>query len=349
MKKLLVTMMVVILVVALAACSNSKPANTAATETPSTGSTSDTSDTGGRETKVIGFSYLHLDTAMTGWWELDQKLMDEYNADDSNPYYLEYYFTNAEADTAKELANVESLIVRKPDVIMIKPVDSDGSVPAFQAVQAAGIPVVNDGFTINYDGPDCTLIAMDNYYAGRLAGEWYSKYLEDNPDFVMNLCYLNADPSNQDMAARHDGFMDVMNENWGDTGRFIVLSENIANYDANKGMAIAEDWLITFPQMNAIATSYDEIAIAAAQACSAAGREVLICGMDGLEGALLCIQEGTMACSIVFDWDQMAVGSFEIIKSIISGEAYDKVFDVSAISTSLCDASNVTEYLKRYQ
>ncbi len=301
-----------------------------------------------RETLKIAYDYMHLDTNLTFWWETQEALMEAYNADDSNPYYLEWYFTNSEGDVTKQIANVEAHIVRDPDVVMIKPVDSDGSVPAFEACWDAGIPVVNDGMTINTDKVNSNLIVMDHYYIGQIQAQWFLKWLDENPDETLNFCYMQADVSNHDFVIRRDGFFDVIEEamNGDYADRIQVLSEQAVGYDAQDGADMAEDWLLAFPDMNCIATPYDEIAVAAAQVCSLQGRDVMICGVDGIEAAIRAIDEGIMSCTAKIDWAVVAEYSLKLAIDVASGGDYELDTNIAEYTTTLVDGDNVAPYME---
>lgn len=307
----------------------------------------DAKGSGDRETIVIGYAYNMLANAMTTWWEKTEELISAYNADESNPYFIEYYFCNADSDVQTQISDVESLIVRNPDVIMIKPVDSDGSVPAFEACMEAGIPVVNDGFTINTENLSSTFILMDHHYVGELQAMWYENWLEEHPDETLNICYMQSDVSNHDMVVRREGFYDYMNANCAD--RINWLSEKAAGYDANEAMAITEDWIQSFPEMNAIVSPYDETAVAAAEVCKAAGLDVLICGVDGIEASVRAIDAGTMAFTVCISWDVAAEHSFDLAMQIATGQDYPEELNASEYALSIIDADNVADYMALFE
>lgn len=50
---------------------------------------------------------------------------------------IEIITTDAQASQDKQLADVESLIVQNPDILIISEVDTSGAIPAFQAAKAA--------------------------------------------------------------------------------------------------------------------------------------------------------------------------------------------------------------------
>ncbi len=302
---------------------------------------------GGRETIVIGYSYNNNQSAMNTWWTKTEELIEAYNADESNPYFIEYYFHNADSDVDTQISDVESLIVREPDVIMIKPVDSEGSVPAFEACMDAGIPVVNDGFTINTENLSSTFILMDHTVVGEMQAKWYEAWLEANPDATLNICYMQSDVSNYDMVVRREGFVNYMNEHCAD--RINWLSEKAAGYDANEAADITEDWIQSFPEMNAIVSPFDETAVAASEVCAANGMKVMICGVDGIEGAVRAIDAGNMSHTVAISWDAAAEHSFQLALDIATGQDYPEVLNASEYALKVIDSTNVAEYMAQYE
>ena len=304
-------------------------------------------ENGGRETVVIGYSYNNNQSAMNTWWTKTEELIEAYNADESNPYFIEYYFHNADSDVETQISDVESLIVREPDVIMIKPVDSEGSVPAFEACMDAGIPVVNDGFTINTENLSSTFILMDHIVVGELQAKWYEAWLEANPDATLNICYMQSDVSNYDMVVRREGFVNYMNEHCAD--RINWLSEKAAGYDANEAADITEDWLQTFPEVNAIVSPFDETAVAASEVCATNGMNVMICGVDGIEGSVRAIDAGNMSHTVSISWETAAEYSFKLALDIATGQDYDEVVNASEYALKVIDSTNVADYMAQYE
>ena len=133
MKKVLTIAVIAIMAFSLFACSSGTPAAeepsgeaTGTEETASAGA----EGAGEKETLTIGFSWRSLDEGMTVWWDGTEAAINEYNEGD-NPYTIEYFFTNAESGVDKQISDVESLIVREPDVICIQAVDANGSFPDY--------------------------------------------------------------------------------------------------------------------------------------------------------------------------------------------------------------------------
>lgn len=83
---------------------------------------------------------------------------------------------DSQNDPAKEIANVEDLLSKKIDLLLINPTDSDAVVSAIRAANRANVPVVtlDRGAT---GGKVLSHVASDNVQGGMMAGELIVKML----------------------------------------------------------------------------------------------------------------------------------------------------------------------------
>lgn len=295
-----------------------------------------------REELTIGFSFRSLDEAMTVWWDATEALIEEYNADDSNPYTVKYYFTNADLDVDTQISDVDSLIVRQPDVICIQSVDTEGSVPAFEACAAAGVPVIDFGFGTTFEGYTSSLITIDHYGSGVLQAEWLENYLDENPDVTLNIVYANGAQGIAQMEERYQGFCTIFDSEYKD--RVKLLDSQYCNFSADTAMATMEDWLQTFPEVNCVVSANDEMCIGALQACISAKHEVISLGMDGNNLGMKAIIDDGYSGTVGFDFNKIAATGVELAIAVASGGEFEVNTDISAEVTTVIDASNVNDY-----
>jgi len=78
----------------------------------------------------------------------------------------EYNSTDAQSSTAKQLSDVESLIARGANALIILAQDASAVTPAIRKAAAEGIPVV--GYDRLIDDPDAFYITFDNIEVGRM-------------------------------------------------------------------------------------------------------------------------------------------------------------------------------------
>ena len=153
MKKLVALLLAGTMVFSLAACGGgSKEAaneETASEETTKEDAAQDSQETAEpaedssaeRETVVIGASFNSL---MNDVFTVSQTLMEEWAAnplEDDDPV-IDLTILVADGDTTKQIADVNDLINKGCDAILIDPVDSTAVEPAIQACKNANIPCV---------------------------------------------------------------------------------------------------------------------------------------------------------------------------------------------------------------
>ena len=344
LKRILTLAVIAIMAFSLFACSAGAPAaeepsGSEAAGTDAGEAAAGSENTGEKKTLKIGFSWRSLDEGMTTWWDGTEAAIKEYNEGD-NPYTIEYFFTNAESGVDKQISDVESLIVREPDVICIQAVDANGSVPAYEACVEAGIPVVDFGYNVNYD--QCTTVykTIDHYKAGELQAEWVNNYLEENPDATLQVGYILGLAGVEDMTVRMNGFIENANPD-----KVTVVATKNCDFQASLAQSTAEDWMQAFPEMNTVVACNDEMCVGALQAFKSADTPVIALGLDGGVSALQEIADGSMAATVAFDFNVMAVEGVNLAIGVASGEYTDPVFDVTQTASVLIDASNVQDYL----
>lgn len=336
MKKLISVLVAAVMCLAmLAGCGANGP------DSGGGGSSSAEGDTG-KETLTIGFSFRSLDEAMTGWWDTTEQLIAEYNNDPDNPYTIEYYFTNANLEVDTQISDVDSLIVRQPDVICIQSVDTEGSEPAFQACADAGIPVIDFGFGTTFEDYTASLITIDHYGSGVLQAQWLENYLEEHPDEELNIVYINGSQGVQQMEERYQGFMTLFDSEYAD--RCKLLDTTYANFSADTAQATMEDWIQTYPEVNCVISANDEMCIGALQACIAANKQVIALGMDGNDVGKEAILNDGYSGTIGFDFGKIADAGLDLAINVASGGSFDKQTDISGEVTIVLDASNINEY-----
>src|SRR5665648_1277300 len=101
---------------------------------------------------------------------------------------VELVVMDAQNDPAKQVSDIEDLIQKKVDVILLNPTDADALVPAVEQANKAGIPLLTIDRSVN--GGDVALhIASDNVKGGGMAAAYlvcllYTSDAADEEDSV---------------------------------------------------------------------------------------------------------------------------------------------------------------------
>ena len=204
---------------------------------------------------------------------------------------LGFVVLDAQDSPEKQFSQVQDLIIRKVDVLIINPVDSDAIVPAVLEANAAGIPVITVTRPSN-GGVVAQHLDIDNKEAGMLAAVAMANALNGKG----RVAILEGIPGAPSATDRQQGFVDELKK----YPDIQVVTSLTANYSREQGATVAEDILQGNPVLNGIYGHNDEMALGAVRAAIAAGRlsELKIVGIDATDDALAAIKAGEMVATV---------------------------------------------------
>ena len=251
-------------------------------------------------------------------------------ADDAG---AELVVSDAQNDTAQQQDDVQNFISQQVSAILVNPVDSDAVVPAVEAANDAGIPVI--ALDRKASGGDVVAtIASDNVQGGRMAGEELIRLVGSG-----NVAQLEGIPGTDPARDRGQGFQEAI-----DTQSSVkVVASQTADFDRSEGLTVTENIMQANSDIKGIFAQNDEMALGAVQALGdQAGDDVKIAGFDGGEDALNAIQDGMMNATIAQQPDKMGSLGVETAISVINGESVEENIPVEV---NLVTQDNVSEFL----
>ncbi len=197
---------------------------------------------------------------------------------------------NAQNRNNTQYNQVEDLIQRKVDAIVLNPTDADALVPAVKDANKAGIPVVTLDRSVN-GGKVAMFIASDNVAGGRMAGEYIVKALNGKGNVVLLRGILGTSAARE----RTKGFMDVISKNPG----IHIVADQTANFDMAQGLSVTESILVAHPSIDAIFAENDSMALGAIRAIKSAGRKgIIVVGFDGIPQGVQAVKNGDEALDV---------------------------------------------------
>ena len=224
-----------------------------------------------------------------------------------------------ETDLAQQVALVEQMIARGVAAIVIAPADSKALVPVLKRAQEAGIVVVNidnrlDRGVLAEAGSVIPFVGPDNREGARLVGEELAKQLKRGDQVAI----LEGVPTAFNAQQRRAGFEEAMQ-----TAGAAVVAVQSASWEMEKANAVTASLLTAHPGLAAILASNDSMALGAAAAVKAAGKEgqVRVVGFDNISAVQALIREGRILATADQHGGQLAVYGIEVALSILQGEA----------------------------
>jgi D-xylose transport system substrate-binding protein len=205
-----------------------------------------------------------------------------------------YISADAQADSTKQIADVENLIARGCDALIILAYDADAISPAIARAKAEGIPVV--GYDRLIEDPYAFYLTFDNKEVGRMQAREVFKVKPAG-----NYVFIKGSPTDPNADFLHEGQLEVLKAAM-DAGKI-----------KNVGEQYTEGWKPEVAQKNmeqiltannnkvdAVVASNDGTAGGVVAALTAQGMEGItpVSGQDGDHAALNRVARGTQTVSV---------------------------------------------------
>jgi ribose transport system substrate-binding protein len=260
---------------------------------------------------VVGFSQMESDNP---WRLAETKSL----RDEAAKRGIQLVVTDAQGQTAKQVSDVEDLIARHVDLILLAPREYQGLAPALQAAKAAKIPVILvDREAAGTPGVDyVTLLASNFVEQGRRAGEW----LAAQTNGKANIVELSGTPGASVAADRAKGFRDAIAKH----PDMKIVASQTGNFSRATAQGVMQNVVQSLGrQITAVYAHNDEMALGAVQALAAAGRkpgtDVHVLSIDGERAALEAIDRGELGATVESN-PRFGPLAFDTIEKLRRGE-----------------------------
>jgi len=241
---------------------------------------------------VIGFSQCTLNhpwrVAMV---EGNKKWIAE-NAPD-----VELIVTDGENNATNQVSDVEELIARNVDVLVISPLQAEALTAVTKRAMDKGMKVITLDRKVNT--PVTLHIGAENYPIGVTA----AKFLNEKLNGKGNIITIQGTAGASVVLDRQGGLVDTIKKDYPDLK---IIGDQYCDFLREPAMKYMEDMLQRFGpgQIQAVYAHNDEMALGAIQALKSAGRleEVLVVGVDGENLAFEAIKKGEMDLTVTYPY-----------------------------------------------
>lgn len=216
---------------------------------------------------------------------------------------VDFTWADGNNDAANQLADCEDLVAKKPDVLVLSPLQAKALAPVYDICNEAKVPlIVIDRYIDAKPGTGMylTFIGEDQAEEGRCAAillvkKLYEKFGEYKGNIIELQGTIGAGPT----IDRHDGFQEIIDK----YPDIEIIASQSADFMRDPATQITEDWLVAFPkgQIDAVYTHNDEMALGALAAIKSAGRDEIrgfIASIDGQVQALKAVLDGDFLVSV---------------------------------------------------
>jgi ribose transport system substrate-binding protein len=201
-------------------------------------------------------------------------------------------YIDAQNDSSKQVAAVESFISQKVNGIVISPMTVDSLVPAIEEAVKTKIPVATVDRKANTDAV-LVHVGADNVEGGRAAARYVVQKLNGKGSIIE----LEGTPGASPAIDRKKGFDEVIAQN---SGMKILVSQ-AADFNRAKANSTMENLMQAYPKFDAVFGANDEMIIGAVEAMSAAGvdpAKKVTAGYDATPDAFAYIKQGKLGATI---------------------------------------------------
>jgi len=193
----------------------------------------------------------------------------------------ETFVTDARHDVTKQVSDIEDLVQKKIDILLINPTDSVGVEGAVRNAKDAGVTVV--AVDAQAKGPIDSFVGSKNYDAGFRAGEALAKSLNGTGKVAI----LDGIPV-VPILERVRGFKDAVAKY---PGIKIVDTQN-GKQERSAALTVTENMIQSHPDLNGLFSVNDGGAMGALAAIEASGKKISLVSVDGLGEAVNAILKG---------------------------------------------------------
>jgi ribose transport system substrate-binding protein len=241
--------------------------------------------------------------------------------------------TNANGDPTLQSQQMDTLVAKGVDVIIVSVADTEAAAPAVKAAQAAGVKVISVDRKV--PTPVTTTVQPDNYAMGKQQGEALVKRMGKQG----NVALVYGTPGIIEFGERTQGLMDAIKPYPGikvvakingdnQTDTTFNATQNLLTKEGKGGL----DWIVT---------QSDVMALGIVRALQKSGelQDVKVGAMDAHDGIMTEIKKGNVQFTIPYP--QTVLHGLVAAAKVCADEPVDKKI---GIAHPLIDKTNVDEY-----
>ncbi len=257
--------------------------------------------------------------------------------------------SDGQNDMGKQISDVEDMVAKGVNLLILNPRDPEGLVGAANAATAAGVKVVVMDSSINTKANIVTQVRSSNDQNGFLVGQWLAKKMQGKP---VKIILLSGSQGNEVGRDRRLGVFRGLVEgqlvNDGKAG-FEVLGQGWGNWATEDGLKAAEDLLQAHPDVTVLLAENDSMALGGMKALQAAGKTdvLVLAAADGQKEALALIKDGKYGATGLNDPDLVARTAVDIGLKALKGELPADAPKLELTTPAVITQDNVDKYYRK--
>jgi ribose transport system substrate-binding protein len=205
--------------------------------------------------------------------------------------WVVHYVPKQPDNVDEQKAMVEQALKNRPDAVIFIPVDDVAMIPSVKKLNDAKIPVVLVSNPL--PGSFVTYVGADDFEIGYRQARYLFENLGGNAKIVV-IEGIPVAPTNRE---RVRGYKRAFAEFPG----IEVLASGVGNYQQPDAKRVMAKFLADYPQIDAVLSANDGMALGALEALKEANRTAVVIGINGILPAVKLIETGALLASVDFN------------------------------------------------
>lgn len=240
---------------------------------------------------------------------------------------------DAANDASKQLSEVQTMLSRGVDAVIIEIVDTKTGGPFYKLCKAAKVPLV--GLCREFPEND-VYIGSDSADAGTTQMQMLAKAMNRRGNIGILMGFIG----NSDQVARTD----FNKKELANYPNMKVVREDAADWDRAKALSVVQNWISSGIKLDGISANNDEMAIGAILAYEAAGKPLpAIAGIDAIPDALKLVKEGKLKLTLYQNPIAQGQGALDAALKLVKGQSVPKKINIPFEPVTV---ENIDQYLK---
>ncbi len=202
-----------------------------------------------------------------------------------------HYVPKQPDNVDEQKAMVEQVLKDRPDAIVFTPVDDVAMIDSVRKLNEAKIPIIL--VTNPLPGSFVTYVGADDFEIGYREARYLFEKLGGKGKIVV----IEGTPAAPTNRERVRGYQRAFAEFPG----IEVLGSGVGNYQQPDAKRVMEKFLAEHPQIDAVLSANDGMALGVLEALKEAKRTSIVIGVNGIVPAVKQIEAGTILASVDFN------------------------------------------------
>ena len=272
---------------------------------------------------TVGMAWPGMQDAV---WSTSHKLLNEFAA--AADAEIELIFTAADMDVAKQSSDVNDLISRGVDVVLVFPIDSKAISSSVKRARDAGIPSMSFLRQVHADAKHQAdvFVGIDAKYQQLSSARTVFEKMKNDGATIGEVLWISGDLRDENSRLRGVGLQQACDEHGAS-----IAQDLVGNWDPQQAAAALAPALKAYPDINMISVASDVMMSGVQQVLQDAGKwephgdpnHMYLSSVDVFPIGLELLRSKHLDADTIFDVKGMCKKAVELMPRLAAGEKFD--------------------------